>query len=421
MYPNPQDAVPFPPHPDLEHYRKRAKELVKAASAGDEAIRAWATAWVDTLLSLHPDLPDFARRDAGRRAHQVTDFARERLGRECTLAQAQFVLARAHGFASWPKLVRHIEAITAADPRRCAYERAADAIVNGDLATLERLLAEYPHLVHQRSARDHDSTLLHYTSANGVESYRQKTPPDILAIARALLDAGADVNAEADVYGRGATTLALAVTSSHPREAGLQIPLADLLLARGARIDPDIVRYALVNGCPEAAAHMAARGAPLDLEGAAGIGAVDVVATCFEPPRAVAEAEAGTALVMAAWYDQREAIACMLDRGVAPGARRPSDGNTALHVACYSGYAELVVLLIARGAPLDVLDHVYRTPPCVWALHAWLVENRTPADRYKVILRMLADAGARIPRERLDDPRITSDAELHATLARRAS
>ena len=51
MYPNPQDAVPLPPHPDLEQYRKRAKELLKAAKAGPDAIRAWAVAWVG-----HPPL-----------------------------------------------------------------------------------------------------------------------------------------------------------------------------------------------------------------------------------------------------------------------------------------------------------------------------------------------------------------------------
>ena len=418
MYPNPQDAVPLPPHPDLEQHRKRAKELVKAGRTGDDAIRAWAAAWVETLLALHPDLPDFARRDAGRRAHQVTDFARERLGRECTLAQAQFVLARAHGFASWPKLVHHIEGLTATDPRRSAYERAADAIVHGDLAGLERLLAAHPGLVHERSERDHGSTLLHYVSANGVESYRQRTPPNVLAIARALLDAGADVNAEADVYGRGSTTLALAVTSSHPRDAGLQLPLADLLLERGARVDPDIVRYALMNGCPEAAAHMAARGAPLDLEAAAGIGRTDVVAAFFEPPRSVAEAEAGKALVMAAWYDRRETITYMLDHGVAPGVRRPSDGDTALHVACYSGHAELVALLVRRGAPLDVRDDVYQTPPIVWALHAWLAENRPDAEPYKAILRLLVEAGAEVPHGALEDDRIRADRELLALLTR---
>ena len=418
MYPNPQDAVPLPPHPDLEQYRKRAKELVKAGRAGDDALRAWAVAWVDTLLALHPDLPDFSRRDAGRRAHQVTDFARERLGRECTLAQAQFILARAHGFASWPKLVHHIEGITAADPRRSAYERAADAIVHGDLPGLERLLAAHPGLVRERSERDHNATLLHYTSANGVESYRQRTPANIVAIARTLLDAGAEVNAEADVYGRGATTLALAVTSAHPRAAGLQIPLAELLLARGARVDPDIVRYAVANGCPEAGAYMASRGAPVDLEAAAGIGRVDLVARYFEPSRTVPERDAGTALVTAAWYGQSEVIAYLLDHGVAPGARG-IHGNTALHVACYSGHLETVALLIARGAPLDVPDDVYRTPPIVWALHAWLEENRPDAAAYKSILRMLAGAGANVPRDRIEDERIRDDRDLYAVLARR--
>lgn len=27
MYPNPQDVLPLPPRPDLDQYRKRAKEL----------------------------------------------------------------------------------------------------------------------------------------------------------------------------------------------------------------------------------------------------------------------------------------------------------------------------------------------------------------------------------------------------------
>jgi ankyrin repeat protein len=419
MYPNPQDAVPLPPHPDLEQYRKRAKELVKACRAGGDAIHAWATQWVATLLALQPDLPEFARRDAERRSKQIDEFARQRLGTECALSQAQFVIARAHGFASWPKLVHHLEGLTGADAGLSAYEHAAEAIVSGDLATLQRLLAERPALVRERSTRDHHSTLLHYTSANGVESYRQKTPSNVVAIARTLLDAGAEVDAEAAVYGRGATTLALTVTSSHPRDAGLQIPLADLLLERGARIDPDIVRYCLVNGCPEAAAHMATRGAPVGVEGAAGIGRVDLLRAHFEPERNVSQADGAEALVMAAWYDQREAVAYLLDQGVDPGARRPHDGNTALHVASYSGYPALVELLLARGAPVDVNDAVYGTPPVVWALHAWLAERRSNADDYKAVLRLLADAGAAVRREWIDDERIRADGALHAALAKR--
>ena len=45
------------------------------------------------------------------------------------------------------------------------------------------------------------ATLLHYVAANGVEGYRQLTPPNAVAIADALLDAGADVDALADMYG----------------------------------------------------------------------------------------------------------------------------------------------------------------------------------------------------------------------------
>jgi hypothetical protein len=419
MYPNPQDAVPLPPKPDLEQYRKRAKELARAARTGNDAIGAWATRWVETLLSLQADLPDFARQDAGRRIGQITDFARDRLGADGALAEAQFVIARAHGFASWSRLVHHIEGLAGADRNLSAYERAAEAIVNGDLAALERLLKEQPGLVRERSSRDHNSTLLHYVSANGVESYRQKTPANVLAMARALLDAGAEVDAEADVYGRGATTLALAVTSSHPREAGLQIPLADLLLERGARVDPDIVRYSLVNGCPEAAAHMAARGAPVDLEGAAGIGRLDVIAARFERPRAVTPAEAASALITAAWYDQRDAVALLLDRGVDVASRRPHEGSTALHVASYRGYPALVALLLERGAPVNVTDRVYGTPPLVWAMHAWLAERRSNAADYRAVLRLLADAGAEVKAERLDDERLRADPDLYAALLRR--
>jgi hypothetical protein len=421
MYPNPQDAVPLPPHPDVEQYRKRAKELVKACREGGNALSAWAARWIEALNALHPDLPDFTLRDTERRTGQITDFARARLGAECALSQAQFVIARAHGFASWTKLVQHIEALAGADPRRSAFERAAEAIVNGDLPALERLLAEHPGLVRERSTRDHNSTLLHYASANGVESYRQRTPPNILAIVRALLDAGAEVDAEADVYGGNSTTLALAVTSSHPRAAGLQIPLADLLIERGARIDPGIVKYCLANGCPEAAAHLAGRGAPVvGLEDAAGIGRLDLVRAQFEPPRTVSPADAAAALVMAAWYDQRDAVALLLDLGVDVAGRRAHEGNTALHVASYSGYPALVRLLLERGAPVEVTDYVYGTPPVVWALHAWLAENRRNADDYKAVLRLLVEAGAEVKRKWIDDARIRADPALFAALERRA-
>ena len=52
-----------------------------------------------------------------------------------------------------------------------------------------------------------------------------------------LLEAGADPNAEADVYGGGATPLGLTATSVHPFKAGVQNDLIDVLLKHGARLD----------------------------------------------------------------------------------------------------------------------------------------------------------------------------------------
>jgi len=430
MYPNPQDVLPLPPRPDLHHYRKRAKDLVKACNSQDSAaIRAWAARWVRDLIELQPDDEQVQhRRDAERYADQIADFARARLApAECALAQAQFVIARAHGFESWPKLAHHLEALVGMPTPASAFEEAADAIIAGDRATLERLLGEHPDLVHARSSRHHRATLLHYVSANGVENYRQETPPNIVEIARLLLDAGAEVEAEADVYGGGATTLGLVMTSAHPRRAGVQSDLADLLLERGARIDPGSVRSCLVNGCPEAAEYLARRGVPIGLTEAAGIGRIDLVERHFDEHRSLAEPawrqEVGSALMMAVWYTRTDVVAFLLDRGFDPGWKVRDDGEsrTALHLAAYEGRVAIVDLLLRRGAPVNVTDDVHGTTPLVWALHAWLAEGRTDQESYRGVVRLLGEAGARVQAEWIDDARVRADPALFAALMRRVA
>jgi hypothetical protein len=134
-------------------------------------------------------------------------------------------------------MAKHVETLARANSAVSAFEAAADAIVSGDLVTLERLLREQPDLIRARSTREHRATLLHYVSANGVEGYRQKTPKNAVAVARLLLRAGAEVDAAADVYGGGCTTLGLVATSQHPLRAGVQNDLIDVLLEHGARLD----------------------------------------------------------------------------------------------------------------------------------------------------------------------------------------
>jgi ankyrin repeat protein len=201
----------------------------------------------------------------------------------------------------------------------------------------------------------------------------------------------------------------------------VQIALADLLIDRGARFEARIVRSCLMNGCPEAALHMAVRGASLDLEEAAGVDRLDLVSQYFEPAPKVSDAQASLALMMAAWYDRRAIVTYLLDHGVDVGVRHPTDGGTALHIAAYLGNAALVELLLRRGAPLSVADGVYKTPPIVWALHGWLAEHREPVEGYKAVVRMLAEAGAEVKAEWIDDDRLRADENLHTLLSRRAS
>ncbi len=341
MFPNPQDALPLPPRPNLEHYRKLAKDLVKACQSG--SIAAWADRWMAKSLD--------------RAATEVEEFAVKtltRAERRCVLADAQFVLARSHGFTSWPSFAAHLNALQHSSTETAAFEAAAEAIVRGDEQTLQQLLREHPGLIRARSTREHRATLLHYVSANGVEGYRQKSPPNAARITELLLTAGADVEAEADVYGGGCTALGLVATSTPPREAGVQIPVIDVLLGHGAQIEHpnlagnnvDAVYACLANGCPEAAQYLAERGARLGMVGAAGIGRLDVVRQLVD---AADVSRREMALRYAAGYGQLEVTQYLLDRGVDVEAHS-GDGETALFYAILGNHIAVVRLLLERGA-----------------------------------------------------------------------
>ena len=243
MYPNPQDALPLPSRPNLQQYKKLAKDLVKACRSADPAaIRLWAERWMNALAAAHREAKALHNEtEIASQAESVAQYARRKLSdgdqatSRCALADAQFVIARAHGFLSWPKFATHIESLAGASSPISAFETAASAIVAGDVATLERVLQDHPAVIRTRSTREHRAALLHYVSANGVEGYRQISPPNIARIAEILLAAGADVDAEADVYGGRCTPLGLVATSAPPAIAGVQRAVIDVLLDHGDR------------------------------------------------------------------------------------------------------------------------------------------------------------------------------------------
>jgi hypothetical protein len=80
----------------------------------------------------------------------VANFAQAKLLDGSKLSEAQFVIARSHGFPNWPKLVSYIHNATDTDSLETQFEAAADAIVIGDVSTLKQLLRENPGLARQR-------------------------------------------------------------------------------------------------------------------------------------------------------------------------------------------------------------------------------------------------------------------------------
>jgi len=147
-----------------------------------------------------------------------------------SLDQAQLTIAREHGYADWNE-VEALEGLMIDE----AFEKTVDSVLRGDIVQLQDRLDANPRLVNQRSQYGHRATLLHYLGANGVESYRQITPLNAPEVAQHLIRAGADVNANAEMYGGGSTALALVLSSAHPHNAGIALSIAEVLKAAGAK------------------------------------------------------------------------------------------------------------------------------------------------------------------------------------------
>ena len=362
----------------------------------------------------------------------VGDLRQDGLGnRKDTNAfpDARAIIAAKQHFDSWDRYTAFIKALGDRQSLVTQFEAAVDAVVAGDAETLERLLRQRPGLIRARSMRTHHSTLLLYVGANGVEQYRQRTPKNARQIAEMLLDAGADVDAIGDMY-RGTTTLGLVATSVHPVQAGVQEALIDLLVARGASLDravaPDythgrVVNACLANGRGEGAELVARRGAPLDLEGAAGVGRLDVVKTFFPGDGSLASGatpdDVKSALKWACAYGHMDVVRFLLEHNVDITERHR--GETALHHAAYGGHADIVALLLERGASVNVEDETWAGTPLGWALHAWSHgPTAAKADRYYTVVDLLRGAGAAVLPEWLDDERISTDPRMRAALAR---
>jgi len=351
-------------------YAQQAEDVLAGHRAGDK--RA-----IDLFHRTHPRFLD---EKIKWRPKFISD--EEIRNTALSLDDARLAVARYYDFPDWASLVAYVDAVSKDGPF-FEFESAVEMVIDGDRAALATAVHRNPDLIRARSARVctadppvHRATLLHYVAANGVEGYRQKTPPNAVDIARVLLEAGAEPDALADMYGTACTTLSLLVSSSHPKQAGVQVPLVEALLDFGAAIEGRGTRKwggplqtAVAFGMIDAASALVRRGAPVDLMSAAGLGLVDEFTRLM--PAADAEAR-HRALSVAAQQGHVEIVRLLLDAGEDPNRFNPEgnhDHSTPLHQAVLGGHEAVVRLLIERGARLDTRDTIWRGTPLGWAIY----------------------------------------------------
>ncbi len=84
----------------------------------------------------------------------------------------------------------------------------------------------------------------------------------------------------------------------------------------------------------------------------------------------------------------------MLDLGFPIEHPENSHGYAPLHNAAWGGYADLVDLLIERGAAVDRRDPTYKATPLGFAIHCCTQDGRHPEGEYGRVVESLLQAGS---------------------------
>lgn len=173
----------LPGKPNLEHLKKQAKELLHDfRQSNPDAVQRFRT-FLDSIPS------------------------------DAKLADAQHVLARDYGFATWPKLKEHVESFTLTPA-----EQLAAAVRASNARRVERVLEEHPELRGQLNEPMHN-----YGGLPAILAAVQRTDRATVDV---LLHAGADINARGKSWAGGRSVL----DECAPE-------MAQFLIERGAKID----------------------------------------------------------------------------------------------------------------------------------------------------------------------------------------
>jgi ankyrin repeat protein len=391
---------------EIDYYDDRARGLLAVLPDGVPEAVAQVRAW-------HPRFADAAD-EVVRAAH-------------LTLDDARLVYARQHGFPDWSALARHLAGLDdepAAEPFLVAFEAAR----RGDWTRATATLRANPELV--REAGTNGNTMLNLACSLAPCASPKDAGEARLASVALLLGAGADVNRAND---RGWTPLHQAAYRNDPAMAELLLAAGARTdrFAHGDGGSP--LAVALFWGHREVAGTLARHGVvPANLRVAAGLGRLDLLECCFAPDGALtpaaragrafyrphsgfpawrptddaqevldealvwaaksgrieamallvargadvgADPYRGTPLAWAAANGRVDAVAWLLDHGASPdrrggfGGSSHGQGVTALHLAAQHDHADVVGLLLSRGADATVEDALFESTPAGWARH----------------------------------------------------
>src|SRR5579863_944909 len=337
----PPKSIPARPH--IEHYKKQAKELLKRIKQGDPSS-------IERLKASHP-----------KHSADPDNYQRR------TLADAQMVIAREHGHATWADFARQIASITsqllaeaqgpshafliaASVPREGSYAsgnvtqaeellrqhpEVADAsvftaAVLGNTATVQRFLLADPSLATAEDGPYNWDALTYLCFSRYLRLDKQRSD-GFVATARTLLDAGANANTgwweentgedrafwESAIYGAAGVAQHASLTR--------------LLLEYGANPNDEETPYHI----PETT----------DLS---------VLKVILDSCAMTDDSLTMMLLRKTDWHD-REGIRLLLEAGASPN-RMTRWGNTALHQALRRDNAlQTIELMLDHGADFSII------------------------------------------------------------------